>query len=234
MYKDKDKQREAQKRYEEKRKGTRFKCWSLIFYPDSAPAEWVEMIQELHLMCWVSPVHDRDCWTSADEKKNPEHVAGTFKKAHYHLVVEYPNPISAEDFLKDFAFLKGSKYAERVRDKIPMIRYLIHKDDPQKAQYNSEDICLFGGANLDIIEQLGTSERHIALREMRKYIIDNNIIDFYEFVLYCDDCMESWSRLIDDNSCYVIERFIKSFRASLGDKKNYMFRNNGNNEKDDS
>ena len=169
----------------------------------------------------MSPVHDRDCWTAADERKNPEHSAGLLKKPHYHLVAEYPNPVSAEDFLKDFAFLQGSKYAERVRDKIPMVRYLIHKDDPNKAQYNEEDVSLFGGATLDIFEQLGTTERHIALREMRKFIVANNVVDFYQFVLYCDDCMESWSRLLDDNSCYVIERFIKSFRASSVDRNSY-------------
>lgn len=213
-YKDPEKAKEAKKAYEEKRKGTRFSCWSLIFYPDSAPEEWRDMLRDLHLRIWVSPVHDMDCWTAADEKKNPEHCAGLLKKPHFHLVVEYPNPVSANDVSNDFGFLNGNSYIVRVRDKIPMIRYLIHKDDPEKAQYSTDDVFLCGGATIDFIEMVGSFERHQALREMRKYIKENEITDFYKFVLYCDDCMEMWSRLLDDNSSYIIERFIKSLRAS--------------------
>jgi len=211
----KDKQKANKKNYVEKRKGTRFRCWSLIFYPDSVPADWKDQLSDLHLRIWVSPLHDRDKWTSSDEEKNLAHKAGMLKKPHYHLVVEYPNPVDAVSVVGDFSCLRGAKKVERVRDKVPMVRYLLHKDDPQKAQYKVEDMVLFGGAESDIVEQLGTSERHAALREMRKYIVRNGVVDFYAFCLYCDDCMEAWSRLLDDNSCYVIERFIKSYRAAV-------------------
>ena len=82
-YKDKDKEREAKKRYEEKRKkqnGERHKAWMLVFYPDSAPPEWRDLLSELHMKVWVSPLHDNDKWTAADEKKDPKHKAGTAKR----------------------------------------------------------------------------------------------------------------------------------------------------------
>ena len=63
MYKDPEKQKEAVKRAEEKRKqknGERHKVWTLIFYPDSAPSEWRDLLADKHLKVWVSPIHDRD------------------------------------------------------------------------------------------------------------------------------------------------------------------------------
>lgn len=217
-YKDKEKAAEAQRRYEEKRKGTRFSCWTLIFYEDSAPPTWRDEVSDVHLPVWVSPLHDRDTWTAADEKKDARHVAGTPKKAHRHLICQYPQPVDRDTFLSDFAFLNGSTFVKNVRDLTAMVRYLIHKDDPQKAQYDRADVVVFGSAELDAIDAAGTGERHEMLRQMRRFIRANAIVDYCVFADYCDECEAAWARLLDDNSSYVIERYIASQRAMLRDK----------------
>lgn len=217
-YADKEKEREAKKRYEEKRKaknGERHKCWMLIFYPDSAPPEWPELLSDIHLPVWVSPVHDRDKWTAADEKKNPQHVAETLKKAHYHLICQYETQVDRDTFLRDFGFLNGPESVKVVKSLISMVRYLVHADDKDKAQYEKADVRVFGGASVDLVEQLGSHERHEALKAMRAFIRDNGIVDFCDFVDYCDDCEVTWAGLLDDNSSYVIEKYIKSRRYKL-------------------
>lgn len=98
-----------------------------------------------------------------------------------------------------------------------MVRYLCHLDDPDKAQYDRADVITFGGADIDIVEQLGSHERHEALRAMRVFIRDNGIVDFCDFVDYCDECEAAWSALLDDNSSYVIEKYIKSRRYKMQD-----------------
>lgn len=214
-YKNPEKQKEAKRRYEEKRKNTRFKVWTLIFYPDSAPEYWPEMLSELHMPIWVSPLHDSDVWTQNDEKKNPEHKAGQKKKAHYHLVVEYENPIDLESVRSDFSCLNGASQIKNVRNKISMLRYLIHADDPKKAQYKIDDVQVFGNAAVDEITMLGSEQRHAELKKIRRYIVENGVVDFFEFCLYCDEYEDTWSRLLDDNSAYVVEKFIKSYRAHV-------------------
>lgn len=83
-YKDKDKQKQAmqkaRKKYEEEKRENRYRCWSLLFYPDSAPTDWADKLSELHLQIWVSPLHDKDVWNKADEQRNPIHKAGEPKK----------------------------------------------------------------------------------------------------------------------------------------------------------
>lgn len=220
-YKDPEKQKEARKKYEEKRKkqnGERHKVWTLIFYPDSAPAEWRDLLAEKHLKVWVSPIHDRDEWTEADERKDKAHKAGTRKKSHYHLIVQYEVQEDRAGFLDDFAELNGPQNVKVVKSLISMVRYLVHADDPDKAQYDKADVLTFGGAELDLVEQLGTHERHEALKAMRAFIREHNITDFCDFVDYCDECEIMWSHLLDDNSSYVIEKYIKSRRYKLRDE----------------
>ena len=217
-YKDKDKQAEARKKYEEKRKkvnGARHKCWTLITYPDSMPDGWEDMLSEMHMHIWVSPLHNMDCWTVADEKKNPKHVTGTLKKPHYHVIIQYEVQVDRETLLQDFGFLNGPTNVKAVKSLVSMVRYLVHADDPKKAQYDKNDILVFGGAEIDVVEQLGSHERHEALREMRLFIKENQIVDFCEFYDYCDEFEVSWAHLLDDNSRYTIERYIKSLRGKL-------------------
>lgn len=221
-FKDPDRQRNAkaayQKKYREKQsseRGNPYKCWSLLFYQDSAPAEWKEHLSQMHLKIWVSPVHDRDVWTVLDEKKNKLHVAGTPKKPHYHLVVEYPTPHYMDQVVSDFMFLNGSHYIIHVQSLISMVRYLCHQDDPEKAQYNIDDISVFGGAELDLVSQIGSYERHDALMAMRRFIRERKITHFSVFYDYCDEHERTWSRLLDDNSSYVIEKYIKAYAYHL-------------------
>lgn len=220
-YKDPAKKKEADKRADEKRKkqnGERHKVWTLIFYPDSAPEEWRDLLAELHLKVWVSPIHDRDEWTKNDEKKDPKHKAGTMKKAHYHLIAQYEVQVDRATFLEDFKELNGPQSVKAVKSLISMVRYLVHADDPDKAQYEKADVLTFGGAEIDLVEQLGTHERHEALKAMRAFIREKNITDFCDFVDYCDECEITWAHLLDDNSSYVIEKYIKSRRYKLRDE----------------
>lgn len=224
-YVDKDKEREAKKRYEEKRKkrdGERHKVWTLIFYPDSAPPDWDEYLSQLNMKIWVSPLHDKDVWTAADEKKDAKHKANTPKKAHYHLIAQYEVQVDRPTFLDDFKDLNGPANVKAVKSLVSMVRYLVHADDPGKAQYDKTNVKVFGGADRDLVDQLGTHERHEALRAMRQFIRDNQIVDFCDFVDYCDDFDVEWAHLLDDNSSYVIEKYIKSLRYKLRDAQRQL------------
>ncbi|MGL5934083.1 MAG: Rep family protein, partial [Cetobacterium sp.] len=64
--------KEVQKKADEKRAGERTRNWSFIVYPDSAPKNWVEIIQEERVPFVVSPIHDSDV----------NELTGELKKAH--------------------------------------------------------------------------------------------------------------------------------------------------------
>ena len=175
-YADPEKRREVKRKYEQEKRKQRRTNWMLVFYEDQCP-EWREELDELGMPTLVSPSHDADEWTERDEKKNPKHKAGTLKEPHRHLLAMYDNPVSYDQVVKDFAFLK-SKNVKYVKSLPAMARYLTHMDSPDKAQYDPEGVCEFGGADWrDLCAT--TSDKHLALREMRAFIRENNVVDFY-------------------------------------------------------
>lgn len=208
-YKDKEKQREAQREWEKENRGAgkRHKVWMFIFYPDTAEVGWRDECDELGLPFLVSPLHDRDVWTAADERRNPDHIEGEVKVAHYHGLVEYPQPVGYDTVKEDFEFLHthSIKYA---KSKASMALYLTHEKCSDKVQYDWRDVLEFGGANWhDWCNEL--EDLHAMMKEMRQYIIANNVSEFYEFQLWCDENNDMWSRALDLKCAWAIGNFIE-------------------------
>ena len=94
------------------------------------------------------------------------------------------------------------------------IRYMIHKDDPLKYQYNMADIEVYG--DIDIVSPFQTStSRYEAIREMLAYVKENGIIEFQDLMDYAMIEQEEWFRYLCDNSAYIIQEYIKSARHRL-------------------
>lgn len=210
-YADKEKQREAQRRYEEtKRKGKRHKVWMGIFYEDSCP-NWRDYFSELTFPVCVSPLHDKDVWTAADEEKNPEHKAGTLKKPHRHWLAEYPVGQSYENVLEDFSFInnKNVKFAKSLG---AMARYLTHDGWPEKAQYSPDGVIEFGSASWsDWCAQV--EDINAQMKEMRQFIREFNVYEPADFQDWCDQNNPVWSRLLDMKCQNAIFRYIDRCRA---------------------
>lgn len=85
-YKDKEKQREAQRKWEKENRGAgkRHKVWMFIFYPDTAEVGWRDECDELGLPFLVSPLHDRDVWTAWAGNCGPHQKARAEKCADDH------------------------------------------------------------------------------------------------------------------------------------------------------
>ena len=52
-YKDKDKEKESKAKYEAKRSG-RTRNFATVVYPESAPEDWINKLEELHVSVLVS------------------------------------------------------------------------------------------------------------------------------------------------------------------------------------
>lgn len=211
-YKDKEKQREAQRKWEKEHrgKGTRHRVWMFIFYPDSADEFWREEMDELGLPVCISPLHDKDTWTARDERKNQHHKAGEFKKAHYHGLADYPQPVDYETVKNDFSFL-GTTNIKYAKSKASMALYLCHLRSDDKAQYSPDEVLEFGGADWrDWCSEL--DDIHATMKEMRVFIRDNNVTEFDVFQDWCDANNDEWSRALDLQCSWAIGNYIERRR----------------------
>lgn len=84
-------------------------------------------------------LHDRDVWSKDDPKFNPEkHKEGEPKKAHWHVVIKFSNPVWNVPTAKDLGI--APNYLERCSTLDGSLLYLVHEGNPDKYQYELKDV----------------------------------------------------------------------------------------------
>lgn len=156
--------------------------WTFVMWLDSGNMEQADnIIKTRGLQGFRSPLHDRDTWTEEDEKENPEHVAGSLKKPHYHYMTIYPNPRPMSTITNTFKEV-GVQYAEPVSSIKGMWDYYTHKNNPEKFQYGGSPEALNGFVISDYI-QVTKADTRMTLYMLLDYIRNNNVTTFTDLLL---------------------------------------------------
>ncbi len=223
MYADKNIQKEAMKeaskRYEEKRAGTRSRNWSFIVYPDDLPENWTELIDDTHIRWIEGPQHDRDAWTVEDEEKNPEHKAGEVKKIHKHCLAMFENNINQKRVVDFFKGLFGESETGSINgvltpimtaDRSGTVRYMAHLDSPSKAQYDVSEIVGHNGADPQEIIKFSMSETLHKMIEMEKFIEQYDVTSLCDFAPMIREEHIDWYQILTTKNTYYFNCFIHS------------------------
>lgn len=145
--------------------------WATVVYPESAPENWIETLKISGAQVAISPLHDRDL--EADEK--------TPKKAHWHVMMVYPGPKSLAS-VKAFCSTFGGIQPVPLEAVRGYYRYLTHKDNPEKFQYDEKEIKTLNGFSiLDFIE-MSRSEVLNIKKELIFLIMTENFIEYADFI----------------------------------------------------
>lgn len=197
-YKDKDKEKESKAKYEAKRSG-RTRNFATVVYPESAPEDWIEKLEELHVSVLVSPLHDKDI--------NP---SGEPKKPHYHVMLMFESPKDFETQIQPIFDSIGAVGRELVNSARGYARYLCHLDNPEKAQYSPVEVRQMGGADYYGITQLPTDDVRL-ISEIMDFIEANEIFSFFEFLSVCRTHRPEWFSLATLTRGWIIKEIIKSY-----------------------
>lgn len=186
-------------------KQSRTRNWTCIIYPDSAPENWVDILNDMHIEFIVSPLHDMD-----------RNATGELKKPHWHVMLMFGGVKSYEQ-VKEITEKINATIPERVLNAKAMVRYMAHLDNPDKAQYKIEDIRAYGGVDLQELLRPSTSERsserYTLIKEMIDFVREHNIIELQDLIDYAiQERYDDWFPLLCDSCTYVINQYIKSVR----------------------
>lgn len=186
-------------------KDGRTRNWELVVYPESAPENWQRVLDDLHL-CWVeSPLHDSD--THED--------TGELKKAHFHCILQFAGKKS-DDQIKAICDELGHAQFRKVQNMRGAVRYLAHVDNPEKFQYDIDDIQAHGGFDLSTYFEISSKERYEYIREICTFCRETMMVDFPDLMDYAAaNHFNTWFRLLCDNSAYVIGQYLKGLRSKL-------------------
>lgn len=172
--------------------------WSFILYPESAPENWAELLDNMHVRALVSPLHDRDV--------NGE--TGEVKKPHYHVIVAYEGPITASLACERLSVFNGSRPVA-VESLNGYARYLVHLDNPDKARYDASEVMEFGGINYFEMIQTNT-DRLSAIAEMQQFCDDNDVVSFAELNRYARNNRRDWFMYLCNSATVVMRDYLKA------------------------
>lgn len=175
----------------------RYRNFATVVYPESAPENWREILDEYKIPCFISPLHDADL--------NP---TGEKKKPHFHVLVPFDGKksrVQVQELFETF----GGVGVEVVQSLRGYARYLCHLDNPEKAQYKPEDVtCLHGSDYLDVIGLPVDNLR--CVREMIAWVNATRVYSFAYLLTYAAEERADWFRVLCNSNALVMREFVKS------------------------
>ena len=174
--------------------------WAFLLYPESAPNDWRDKLTQSGLQCAISPLHDKDV--------NP---TGEPKKAHYHVIVCYSGPTSY-NVVKGLTDALGQPIPQPLEQVKGYYRYLTHKDNPEKAQYNATDIETLNGFNIADYCDMTKGEVQEIKKRLQRLILEMDITEYSDFMDYLllNNPPEEYD--VASNNTLFFERYISSRR----------------------
>lgn len=201
----------------DKPKDERARNWTILVYEDSAPENWREIISDLHVPAYVSPYHDRDVRANGEPKK-----------PHWHVVLCFKGKKSIQQIQAISDQLSGTRVIWEecaVGDLAGMVRYLVHFDDGDKAQYDINEIQTFAGA--DVLAHFAeATDVDEAVGEMMDWLCEQGVTSFAALSRYARANRKDWFRVLTSKRTVFISQFCKSLQWELDHGEN-PFRGNG-------
>lgn len=184
--------------------------WAFVIYPDdSAPDNWLSILNEYHLPMAVSPLHDADLNADGEEKKK-----------HRHVLIAYGNTTTAGN-IKEISQAVGGTIPIPVVSLKGYYRYLTHKDNPEKAQYREEDIIHIAG--FDPADYWSyTAEEEVTIRiKVMEIIKGERIFEYFGLLDYLMGYDLALFKYVSEHTL-LFNSVVTSFRHSckVDDEKN--------------
>ncbi|MGO2962546.1 MAG: replication protein [Carnobacterium maltaromaticum] len=180
--------------------------WAFLIYKESAPDNYLEILNGLHVPFVLSPWHDKDIYSDTGElKKSHKHGAFYFDSLKSYTQVS--------ELVSDK--LNGPAHVEVVMSPKGMFDYFTHAENPSKTPYDIENIESGAGFELDkfLLEQNTDN----FMNDVIDIIEENNFMEFENLVRYARENNYLLLGLIVERT-YFFAKYLDSRRYSKGKK----------------
>lgn len=190
------------------------KYFCCVLYPDSTTYDVDKIIKALaaeHLTFAVSPIHDRDI---EDD--------GSLKKAHYHLLIAYSSATTLNNirgWVNACGMPESDLHSVRVcASGVGYFRYLTHKDNPEKIQYDDNDIRVFNDTD-ELFKKFSktSSEKVNDLVRIFQIVDELKTISFHSLIQYLMLNERDLFKMLTSSSALAIcvKEYQRSFEYDL-------------------
>lgn len=180
--------------------------WSCIGYPESLPENWKDILSETRLPVCISPLHDKDVNETTEETKKP----------HYHILLCYDGPVTKENV---------QRITDQLNTPMPVpvdsvrgaVRYMTHKDNPEKFQYDEKDIQTLNGFDLSTFCELTAGEVNNILNQLVTLIREKQFTEYSDLIDHLQDSGEVDVLNVAMSHTYFLDAYLKSARNKAKD-----------------
>lgn len=183
----------------EAKKTIKGRDWTFLVYPESAPANWREILDETHIRWVESPLHDKDI--------NPDGEYGEFKKSHFHILLSADGPITEQAVMKIIEPLNGP-IPKKVGSAKGLVRYMAHLDNPEKYQYPVSEIIGHNGADVASYFELTMTNKIVMMKDIVKFIYEEEIDNYADFLMLCIEKSDDWFNIAVNHNTLAINKLI--------------------------
>lgn len=181
-------------------KDKRSNKWAFLLYEESAPENYIEVLEELHIPFVLSPWHDKDVNTKT----------GEFKKSHKHGALFFESLKSYSQVSELLTSqLNTPSHVEIVMSPKGMFDYFTHAENLEKTRYDVNDIESGCGFELDSF--LLGQDSVAFMNEVIDVIEANDFTELEDLVYYARANNYLLLSLIVDKT-YFFSRFLDSRR----------------------
>lgn len=189
-----------------KKKDEKHPYWWCVVYPESAPSNWKELIQETLLQAYISPLHDKDILPNGTGEK---------KKPHHHVILQWDGPTTYSNAKKHMEAFGGVIQPRKIASLRGAVRYLCHLDSPDKAPYSQEDVICYNGADYETVISL-QSDKYVSIEEMQDFCSRYSITSFVSLNTYARKHRRAdWFRALCDGAGYIMREYCKSLQYEI-------------------
>lgn len=142
-------------------------------------------------------IHDKDCYTSQDEAKNPEHKAGEPKTPHVHLLLRFHDnqPQNSCYICKWFGL--SENFVNRICGKWEdAVAYQTHRNAPEKYQYSPEEEVHCNFDYIAVCEQRDNDKN--PLKEAIEKILSGEIREYNKTIEIDNLLLVQYARQINE------------------------------------
>ena len=175
----------------------RTRNFGTIVYPESAPADWIKILEKEAIPALISPLHDKD----VDDN-------GKLKKPHFHVMILFSGVKTKKQATEVFDLIGGVGLII-VKDSRGYARYMCHLDNKDKVLYDKSKVISLSGADYEEEIKL-TRDKYKAVSEMIDFCIDNNVVSYSKLLLYAKDNHYDWFKALCEGASSTIVQFMKS------------------------
>lgn len=153
-------------------KSKRSNLWTCVIYPgDSLPEDYRSIIQSWHFPVLLSPEHNADLNGDGNEKKK-----------HIHLLIDFGSGQNKSfDQVRTFTDQLKGTIPQICHNRAALVRYFVHRDNPEKHQYEIDDLISISGFEYQQAFENYTNE--IQIYKFIEDIIFDNMI--YNYAVLC-------------------------------------------------